>query len=338
VSEDSTFAAYPWRRGLCSLGVSCWLVIAWGCASLDAKTIFRASERGLLIVEHDGVRTLKHWNGETLEALPIEAPREARFAGSGRLVVVRELPSADEFGLPDTEVLRLDLATGSIVRIGERGQHYDAAPSPDGRLVAINVEGGTLGDSDLEIWSLDDPPETLARRHQSLEEPCWRSDGHALVASLLMGDPLGDEGEGGSFGGTSFSWPRLHRFRRDLGEPALLHDGAEAETLAPGGTLALWWDARGLFARQRAGLVRCDPEARRCVLVFTPGPGRRIVAGAAAGASEALLLTVPTRDAFDRVDPDELLRIDLQAGALVERHRAGEGAAFLEIDAIEAPR
>jgi hypothetical protein len=264
--------------------------------------------------------------------VPDVAPREARWVGDASILVLEELAPADGFGLPRTRLRIVDLAGRALAEIGEPGQHYDAEPSPDGAWLAVGVDAEGTGDSDLEIWSLSPPRERVALRHQSFEEPRWRYDGMALVVSVLMPDPEGDDGLGGGMLGTSFQWPRLHVVRRDLGDPTLLWDGADASHLAPGGSLALWWDEDGIFARQRQGLVRCDPAAGGCETIYRSEPSRRIVDGRRAGDHEAWLVTVEARDAFDRSPPDELLRVDLRDGRLLSRWRPPPGEAVTEID------
>ena len=60
--------------------------------------------------------------------------------------------------------------------------------------------------------------------------------------------------------------------RIDLGDPELIHDGVPGGPPAIGGSLPLWWDEQGLYARQRSGLVRCDPTRGGCVTVYYCSP------------------------------------------------------------------
>ena len=293
---------------------------------------FDESGRLLLVLEREDVRELWVLDASGSRRVDVEAPVEARWIDPERLLVVHEVPPAEEFGLPERRLVLRSLA-GEAAPLATDGQPYDPEPSPDGRWLAVGVEAAGVGDSDLEIWSLDDR-ERLARRSQSFEEPRWRHDGRALVGSVLMADPETDEGEGGGMLGTSFTWPRMHRLRMDLGEPTFLWDGTEGRALAPGGSLPLWWDDAGIVARQRDGLVRCDPMAGGCtVLHATPG-ARRIVDGRPVGAEHAWLLTVRAEDAFDRRQPDEIRRIDLASGELLDRWQAPEGVGWLDIDWI----
>jgi hypothetical protein len=312
---------------------------ALACAPADTGLPpFEGPGQLLLILERGDARELLVLDEDGSRVIPARAPREARFLSDSSLLLVEEVPAQEEFALADTQMIAVDLATSVRTPLGPRGQRHDPAPSPDGRLLAVGAETPGIGDSDLEIWSLEGGPERIAVRHQSLEEPRWRHDGGALVASVLMADPETDDDTGGGMMGTSFSWPRLHRLRTDLGDPVLLWDGDTASSLAPGGSLALWWDASGIFARQRRGLVRCDAMAGGCTVVFATEGARRVVDGCRVGEGEAWLLTVEAIDAFDRRQPDEIARVALPDGRLVSRWQAPEGVAIAEIDWIGGER
>jgi hypothetical protein len=282
--------------------------------------------RELVLLETGGVRRVE-----------MPAFREVRFVKRDLLVAILDAPSApSEPGAPPPTQLALhDLATGATKRFGRIGQQFDPEPSPDGRFLAVGVERPELGDADFEIWSLEGDVEQIASRAQALEEPRWREDGRAIAVAILQEDPEGESETGGGFGGRSLVWPRLHRLRRDLGEAERIDDGAEPGQLAPGGSLPLWWDARGLYARQREGLVRCDVEHGGCTRVYAPEPGRRVVDGRPVGPREAWLLTVEATDAFDRRDPDAIVRVDLDTGAVLSRWHAPPGVAVLDLDWIE---
>jgi len=306
---------------------------ALGCAHTSSyDTGFRGPGRLLLVFEEKAGRLLVVQDADGLRQVAADGPRDARFAGRERLLVVSEVPPLEEYGLPDTRVSLIDLESGDERTLLAAGRHYDPEPSPDGRWLAIGADVGDLGDSDLEIWSLEGEIERIDVRHQSLEEPRWRPDTRALVASILMADPESEAEGGGSYGGTSFTWPRLHRLRRDLGEPELLADGEGPDSLVPGGSLPLWWDEAGIYARQRGGLARCDPHGGGCVLVHATDDTRRIVDGRAVGGGEAWLLTVEAFDAFDRRLPDQILRVDLDSGAGRVVYRSPEGVFLLDID------
>ena len=63
-------------------------------------------------------------------------------------------------------------------------------------------------------------------------------------------------------------------------------------------------------------------------------PGRRVVDGRPVGAREAWLLTVEATDAFDRRDPDAIVRVDLETGAVLWLWRAPPGVAVQGLDWI----
>jgi len=287
---------------------------------------YAGDRRELVLVQSGGARK-------------VEMPpfREARFVGPDRLVLALEAPKKpDDYGPPPTQLALHDLLSGSTRRFGPVGGYYDLEPSPDGLYLAVGDERDQVGDADFEIWSLGDEPERLARRKQALEEPRWRDAGDkrssALAVGILIQDPEGHGDTGGSFGGTDFGWPRLHKLRRDLGKPELIYDGSEPGQLAPGGSLPLWWDLRGLFARQREGLMRCDVERGTCTRVYAAEPGRRVVDGRPVGAREAWLLTLEASDALDRREPDEIVRVDLETGKELSRWHAPPGVAVIDID------
>ena len=282
--------------------------------------------RELVLLEPGGARRLE-----------MPAFREARFVRADLLALSLEAPAADASGLPATQLALHDLATGETRRFGAVGQYYDLEPSPDGRYLAVGAERADIGDADFEIWSLEGDLEEMGFRPQALEKPRWRDDGSAIAVALLMEDPEAeyDSDTGGSFAGRAFVWPRLHWLRRDLRQLERIDDGALPGQLVPGGSLPLWWDARGLYARQREGLVRCDTEHGGCTRVYQPEPGRRLVDGRPVGAREAWLLTVEASDAFDRREPDAIARVDLESGAVLSRWRAPPGVAVIDLDWIE---
>jgi hypothetical protein len=297
---------------------------------------FAGPGRLLLLLESERGTQLALLTASDRRHLDAAGVLRARWVSPHALLLLVEGEGAAEsegtYGAPDTRLRVLSLRDGTLRDVGPVGRHYDPEPSPDGQWLAVGAETPGLGDSDLEIWSLAEPFRRVAVRHQSMEQPRWRADGRALVASVLMADPESDDSWGGSFGGTGFRWPRMHSLRRDLGDPAFVWDGAQRATLAPGGSLPLWWDARGLFARQSRGLVRCDLEAQQCALVFATEPSRRVVDGRAAGPDAAWLLSVEARDAFDRRQPDELLHVALPDGALRDRWKPAPGTWILDLD------
>ncbi|HVN37145.1 MAG TPA: hypothetical protein VMW19_03105 [Myxococcota bacterium] len=282
--------------------------------------------RELVLLEQGGVRRVE-----------MPAFHEVRFVRRELLVAVLDATSVPkEPGAPiPTQLALHDLATGETKRFGPIGQQYDPEPSPDGRFLAVGVERPAVGEAEFEIWSLEGDVEQIASRPQALEEPRWREDGRAIAVAILQEDPEGDSETGGGFGGRSLVWPRLYWLRRDLGSAERIDDGAQPGQLAPGGSLPLWWDARGLYARQREGLVRCDVMQGGCTRAYAPEPGRRVVDGRPVGAREAWLLTVEATDAFDRREPDEIVRVDLDTGAVLSRWHAPPGVSVIDIDWIE---
>jgi hypothetical protein len=277
--------------------------------------------RELVLIEPGGSRRL--------ELPPFQ---EARFAKQDLLLLVLEAGKPEASVPPATQLALHDLATGSTRRFGPVGQHYDPEPSPDGRFVAVGSERPEIGNADLEIWSIEGEPDVVALRQQGLEEPRWRGDGGAIAVAQLLEDPESDEDTGGGFGLSSLAWPRIQRLTPELRKSVQVDDGAEPGRLAPGGSLPLWWDARGIFARQSGGLVRCDARRGGCVRVYTPEPDRRIADGRPVGASEAWLLTVEASDAFDRRLPDAIVRIDVESGAVLSRWRAPPGVGVVDLD------
>jgi hypothetical protein len=217
-------------------------------------------------------------------------PRAVQWLGRESLLLgLRHAPEAEGY-LDRLELRRVDLRTGASSAVGEPGHYFDLAADPKGVLLALGVESADLGDSELQIWDLGSGAR-LARRAQTLDRPRWSPNGRHLV----VGQPRPDSDdaethEGVSIGGVAISWPRLFRLRRGLeGTLVQLHDGARGGSLAPGGSLPLWWDWRGIWARQRTGLVRCAPDGRGCETVYAPGEERSVVDGCAT-ATEAWLV------------------------------------------------
>lgn len=221
-------------------------------------------------------------------------PRSAHWIGPETLLVA--LRSDGEGGsrdyLPRVQLHRLDVENGSLLPVGEPGLYFDPSPDPDGDLLAIAVETGELGDSELQIWDLRAPGPPLARREQTLDRPRWSPNGRHLVVSQPRADSDDAEAhEGVTIEGVAITWPRLFRLRRDLtGKLRALHDGEPHGPLAPGGSLPLWWDEQGVWARQREGLMRCNPKGGGCHLIYEPGERRRILDGCAAAGGAWLLV------------------------------------------------
>ena len=249
----------------------------------------RGSGRVAVVYERDdleaGTQTqLLVYDATGARRVAVSDPQSAHWLGRDALLVgVRSTDASDDY-LPRLQWHRVDLASGASRPIGEPGLYFDAAPGKRGRLVALGVESGDLGDSELQVWDLAAPAEPLARRAQTLDRPRWSPGGRHLVVSQPR--PDSDEAEtheGVTIEGVAITWPRLFRVRQNLrGELQQIHDGAPGQGPAPGGSLPLWWDEAGIWARQRQGLVRCSAEGSGCTLVYAPGDERSVVDGCTA--------------------------------------------------------
>ena len=305
-------------------------------------TGFRGPGRLVVIFEPadpESPRALVVHDASGARELPVEGPRAARWLSDDELLVSREAASDEPYGLPLTELLRVDAEDGSATPIAEPARWFDAEPDPRGERVAVGREVDDQGESDLLVLALADPAaKPLAGRSQPLDRPRWSPDGASLVVLQTLVDPDGEDSESGlSFGGQSVAWPRLFRAPADLlGALTLLHDGNAGESLAPGGSLPLFWSARGIFARQRRGLVRCDPAGTGCTLVFAPPERRRVVDARPAGGDSALVL-VRDHSADAELDlPRELHRVALEDGRSELLYTAPQGVYLAEIDWVDA--
>ena len=271
------------------------------------------------------------------ERVDLAAPRTARWLDARRLLVGLRSPAAEGDYVPRLQIRLVDLESGDSRAVGSPGLFFDLEPSPDGALLALGVQQAGLGDSELQVWDLVAPGEPLAERAQTLDRPRWSPNGRHLVVSLSKPDSDDSElHDGVSIEGVSLSWPRLFRLRRDLvGRLEPLHDGAPGGALAPGGTLPLWWDEHGIWARQRAGLVRCDPQAGGCAVVYTPAERRSVLGGCAFRRGEAWLQVMNAATASGDHLANELHRVDLASGALLRRYRAPEGRFVVDLDCAD---
>lgn len=286
---------------------------------------FRGPGRLVLLFESgdpDVPRAVVVHDAAGARALPVERPTAVRWISSRELLVSQDVPPAkdDEYGLPSTRLLRVDVDSGEAKPFSRTARWFDAEPDLRGERLAAGVELDDQGASELVVLGFASNGDTpLAEVERALDRPRWSPDGASLVVLQAINDPEGEAAESGlSFGGQEVAFPRLFRVASDLtGTLALLRDGDEPKApLTAGGSLPLWWDAKGIYARQRRGLVRCDPEQGGCVVVFTPGGDRRVVDGRPAGAARALLLVRDHPGRQADVDlPRELWEVDPNGGA-----------------------
>ncbi|MEX2208332.1 MAG: hypothetical protein WEF50_19095 [Myxococcota bacterium] len=327
-----------------------WLVAPLLLAACSAParpprfdTGFRGPGRLVVIFEladPESPRALVVHDANGARELPIAGARAARWLSADELLVSREAPSGEPYGLPLTELVRVDADSGAATPIGQPARYFDAEPDRRGERIAVGLEVDDQGESDLLVLALADPnARPMAGRSQPLDRPRWSPDGTSLVVLQTLVDPDGEDSETGlSFGGQAVAWPRLFRAPADLrGKLALLHDGNAGESLAPGGSLPLFWSARGIYARQRRGLVRCDPAGSGCARVWAPPEPRRVVDARAAGADEALVLVRDYKADSELELPGELYRVSLEGGRSELLFTAPEGVYLAEIDWVDTP-
>jgi hypothetical protein len=273
-------------------------------------------------------------------ALRVANPRAARWLSPSALIVSQELPPEEEYGLPRTQLLRVDADTGAVEPFAQPARWFDAEPDPRGEKLAAGVEVDDQGLSELVMFSLRSKGEKpLADAPRALDRPRWSPDGAELVVLQTVADPDGaDSATGMSFEGQEIAFPRLYRVSADLtGKLSLLRDGDPGGPLEAGGSLPLWWDARGVYARQRRGLVLCDPAGSGCKLVFSPGGEKRVFDGRPAGPDQALVLV---RDHAERLDAElaqHLYRVELNTGNAEPIYQAPHDVFLSEIDWVAAP-
>lgn len=306
-------------------------------------TGFRGPGRLVVIFEPadpESPRALVVHDASGARELAIAGARAARWLADDALLVSREVPSEEPYGLPLTELLRVDSESGEATRIAAPARYFDAEPDPRGERLAVGLEVDDQGESDLLVLALADPNgKPLAGRSQPLDRPRWSPDGTSLVVLQTLLDPDAEDSETGlSFGGQAVAWPRLFRAPADLrGALSLLYDGNAGESLAAGGSLPVFWSERGIYARQRRGLVRCDPAGSGCAQVWAPPEQRRVVDARAAGADSALVL-VRDHAASGELDlPRELHRVSLDSDRSELLYTAPEGVYLAEIDWVDAP-
>ena len=284
--------------------------------------------RALVVQDARGARELR-----------VERPRAARWLSTRELLVSREVDSEEPYGLPRTELLRVDAESAIATPIAEPARYFDAEPDARGGRIAVGLEVDDQGESDLLVLALDGARATpIAGRSQPLDRPRWSPDGASLVVLQTLADPDGEDAETSvSVGGQAIAWPRLFRVPSDLrGALAPLRDGEPGQAPAAGGTLPLFWNARGIYARQRRGLVRCDPSGAGCEKVWSPGDRRRVVDARAAGPDAALALVRDHAEPSELDLPRELYRVDLVRGEAELVYRAPPDLFLAEIDWVDA--
>ncbi len=272
-----------------------------------------AVETRLAVYTRDGARRV-----------PIEGVVEARWLGPDELLATRRAAEgARELG-------RIRAGDGSFRRLAAPAAWFEPEPSPDGALFSVGLEIDAYGEAELQIRSLEDGP--LARRAGGLDQARWRPDGRGLVFASVVGNAL--EGEGPSFGSVSVPFPRLFALPRDLaGPPRRLHDGAPGGPAAAGGSTPLWWDEAGIWARQRDGLARCEPDGTACSLFWASASRSLLLEGCPFGDGAALLLVHESETAKSR-DANQIWRVDLASGNAEILHRTAAAVSILDLDWI----
>lgn len=310
-------------------------------------TGFRGPGRLVVLFENgdpDVPRVLVVHDRAGARALPVERPRAARWISSHELIVSQEIPPPpnDEYGLPSTQLLRVDADSGEVKPFSKTARWFDAEPDPHGERLVAGVELDDQGASELVVLGLGshgDAP--LAEVERALDRPRWSPDGRDLVVLQTINDPEGEASESGvSFGGQEVAFPRLFRVSAELtGKLLLLRDGEKPDApLAAGGSLPLWWGPRGVYAKQRRGLVLCDPGGNGCAAIYSPGGERRVVDGRSAGSERALLLVRDHVDQQAEVDlPQELVEVQLNSGEGRLIYTAPRDVFLAEIDWVDGP-
>ncbi len=324
-----------------------WLTgaLLLACSPSEATSRFDCGFRGpgqLVVLfepaDPEAPRALVVHDSAGAHELAIARPRAARWLEAGVLLVSQEAPPEEAYGLPRIQLLRVDASSGEATPLASPARYFDAEPDPRGQRVALGREVDDQGESDLlvvESRSL----EPVAGLEQPLDRPRWSPDGSALAVLQTLPDPEGEDSETGlSFGGQTVSFPRLFRIASDLhGKPELLHDGEPGRSLTAGGTLPLFWNPDGIFARQRRGLVRCDPAGSGCAPVWSPGGKRRVIDARAVGTDGALVLVRDHAVEADLDLPTELHLVVLANGMSELAYTAPTGIYLADLDWIAAP-
>lgn len=276
------------------------------------------------------------YDSESAERIPVAGVSEVRWNGPSSLLLSVAAASEDpaEWGL--SEIVSLELEPRALRRLLPARRWFNLEPSPDRRWLAIGEQLDDLGESEIQVRFLGRDLPVVARRAFASDEPRWSPDSSELTIAQTIQDPdAGVNETTASVGGIGLAWPRLFRLRRDLSGPAILiADGVEGGSLVAGGTIPLWWDSQGLWARQRRGLVLCEstPNARAtgCRAIYDPGEGRRILDGRPLGSDAALLLVLDMESGMRLAS--EIHAVDLDRRSAFSTTRAPRGVYVSDLD------
>jgi hypothetical protein len=278
-------------------------------------------------------RSLVVYDGDTARSVPVEQPLEVRWLGAGGLLVLAEQPARAIGEFPDAQLLRVREGSAPET-LGAPNRYYNAEPRADGSRLLVGLELNDQGDSALEVWLLSDAgSHPIARRELNLDEPRWAPDGDAVAVARMVESDSDEDGASLGVGGITVPWPRLFTLDPDLEGPlAGVHDAARGVPPAAGGSLPLWWGADGLYARQRAGIVRCASPESGCELVFATPPGWRVVDARPFDGERALALLVDTGSRDLAPLPTAIWLIDLAAGRAAPLAAVPRGAFPIDLD------
>jgi len=304
-------------------------------------TGFRGPGRLVVLFEPadpEAPRTLVVHDAAGARELPLPGALAARWISPDILLVSQEAPPEEAYGLPRIQLVRVNAVTGAATKLSEPARYFDAEVDPRGMRVAVGREVDDQGESDLLVLE-SDTLKPVAGLNLPLDRPRWSPDSTALVVLQTLPDPESEDSETGlSFGGQEVSFPRLFRTSSDLrGALELLRDGEPGKPLVAGGTLPLFWNARGIYARQRRGLVRCDPAGSGCAVVWSPGEKKRVIDARAAGSDGALVLVRDHQLASELDLPRELHLVALDSGLAQLMYSAPAEIYLADLDWVATP-
>ncbi len=278
--------------------------------------------------EKSGRRTVLEVHTRAGTLIPdIERPLRARWIDANTLLVHVRTDDSTSSNASSSRLVRYDLSSKEATALPFAERPYDLEPSPTGARLAWGREAESSRARSFEVRSLAPSFSRLGSRSRGFKDPRWRPDGQQLVASLAVGAL---EAQGVS---STTAPPRLHLLSPKLGEMRFLEDSDQPGRLEPGGTRPLWWDSKGIWARQDRGLVRCDPSGG-CELVYRPEMDRQVAGGRPVGGGEALLLLVTKEAAALQRAPDAIHRVNLDTGEGQPAYLLEPGESFTDIDWI----